>query len=656
MAAPVCAMGQTAKTDTVTGPATTLMELEVSGRSATPTLESAAPTHRLSAERIRTTGVTDMADALHRLPGINLRDYGGSGGQKTVSVRGFGAGHTAVSYDGVVLSEVQGGSVDVSRYSLDNVGALQLTVGDNADIFIPSRAAASAASLEISTESPFDSGRRSPSAVVQLRGGSFGFINPFAKFTKRMGKVTAQLLGEYIHADNDYPFTLVNGDLVTREKRQNTRMNSWHTEANAVWRITPRQSLAFKAYYYDNARHLPGPVIYYVTTSHERLREQNAFAQARYKGALSSTVSLMALAKFNWSSSLYHDEDGKYPGGELNQNYWQREAYAAASVLWEPLDWLTLDYAADYFYNNLNSNLPKDNRPFRNSILQSATAKGKFGGLTVMARGLLSLYYNGARSGEAAKDARKLSPSLSLSWRPFTEQEFYTRLSYKNIFRMPTFNEAYFDHYGSVDILPESTDQLNLGLTYGLPQLSWLPEATFTLDGYVNHVKDMIVAVPYNMFIWTMVNLGKVRVFGLDATVNTRFVPAKGQGIILAANYSYQRAQPRTDRTSTEWMKQVAYIPLNSGGGSLTWENPWVNAVFHTTGVSARYTTNNNLPQTRIDGYMECGVTLYRTFSLGKSRLEVRADLINMFDKQYEVVANYPMPGRSWQLTVKWTI
>lgn len=221
---------------------------------------------------------------------------------------------------------------------------------------------------------------------------------------------------------------------------------------------------------------------------------------------------------------------------------------------------------------------------------------------------------------------------------------------------MPTFNEAYFDHYGSVDILPESTDQLNLGLTYGLPQLSWLPEATFTLDGYVNHVKDMIVAVPYNMFIWTMVNLGKVRVFGLDATVNTRFVPAEGQGIILAANYSYQRAQPRTDRTSTEWMKQVAYIPLNSGGGSLTWENPWVNAVFHTTGVSARYTTNNNLPQTRIDGYMECGVTLYRTFSLGKSRLEVRADLINMFDKQYEVVANYPMPGRSWQLTVKWTI
>ena len=146
MAAPVCAMGQTAKTDTVTGPATTLMELEVSGRSATPTLESAAPTHRLSAERIRTTGVTDMADALHRLPGINLRDYGGSGGQKTVSVRGFGAGHTAVSYDGVVLSEVQGGSVDVSRYSLDNVGALQLTVGDNADIFIPARAAASAAS------------------------------------------------------------------------------------------------------------------------------------------------------------------------------------------------------------------------------------------------------------------------------------------------------------------------------------------------------------------------------------------------------------------------------------------------------------------------------------------------------------------------------
>ena len=32
-------------------------------------------------------GVTDISDALHRLAGINIREYGGTGGMKTVSVR-----------------------------------------------------------------------------------------------------------------------------------------------------------------------------------------------------------------------------------------------------------------------------------------------------------------------------------------------------------------------------------------------------------------------------------------------------------------------------------------------------------------------------------------------------------------------------------------
>ena len=76
-------------------------------------------------------GVTDVADALHRIPGVTLRDYGGAGGMKTVSVRGFGAKHTGVSYDGIMLSDCQSGEIDLSRYSLDNVDQLSLVIGDN---------------------------------------------------------------------------------------------------------------------------------------------------------------------------------------------------------------------------------------------------------------------------------------------------------------------------------------------------------------------------------------------------------------------------------------------------------------------------------------------------------------------------------------------
>jgi hypothetical protein len=117
-----------------------LQEVKVNARQHR-ILTSTSPLQLLDKGDMLRLGVTDMADALHRMPGINLRDYGGAGGMKTVAVRGFGAGHTGVSYDGVLLSECQGGEIDVSRYSLDQVQTLRLTIGDNDDIFISARQA-----------------------------------------------------------------------------------------------------------------------------------------------------------------------------------------------------------------------------------------------------------------------------------------------------------------------------------------------------------------------------------------------------------------------------------------------------------------------------------------------------------------------------------
>ena len=127
--------------------------------------------------------------------------------------------------------------------------------------------------------------------------------------------------------------------------------------------------------------------------------------------------------------------------------------------------------------------------------------------------------------------------------------------------------------------------------------------------------------------------------------------------MIVAGSYSYQRAQPRTNPNSYEWMKQVAYIPLNSGSGSITWMNPFVNAALHFTACSARYTTNANLPETRIDGYIDTGVSIFRKFRLRNSNsFEIRAELLNLFNTQYEIVARYPMPGRSWRRSVEYEL
>ena len=630
-----------------------LQEFEVVSERVRREVTSTAPLFNLTSERMKTMGVTDISDALHRLPGINIRDYGGAGGMKTVSVRGFGTTHTGVIYDGIVLSDCQSGKIDLSRYSLDNVGSLSLIVGDNSDIFVPAKASASAASIIISSMSvpgPMDSLWH---VTGQMRFGSFGTYNPYFKVGKSLTpKFSFSVIGEYTHAKNDYPFTLENGKLVTRERRNNSMMNSWHGEINTRWRLTPASMLDAKVYYYDNNRQLPGPVILYNPICHEKLRDRNFFGQLTYKNLSLSKFSFQGLAKFNWDASLYHDEDGKYPGGILDEDYFQREVYVSGSALYVPTDKLAFNYSADYFYNNLTTNQMEVVGPWRHSVLQSFTGKFQNSWLLATARLLWSIYDNGVKEGISSKDENKLSPSLSVSVQPMRNRLFFIRASYKNIFRMPTFNETYYFRMGSTSLKPEDTDQFNLGLTWQYNSTNWLNALVLTGDVYYNNVKDKIVALPMNMFIWTMTNMDKARAFGADVTASATFNIARGQNLVFAGNYSWQRVQPRTSPKDPDYNKQVAYTPIHSGAASLSWENPWVDVVVHTTGASDRYGTNSNLPKTRIKGYMEMGAALIRSFKIKRNTIDLRFDMTNILDTQYEIVGNYPMPGRAWKFTL----
>ena len=646
------ANGQSVRNDTVTDRTHQLREVTVTESRRQHQVTSTAPLHIIDHEQMLTLGVTDVADALHRIPGVTLRDYGGAGGMKTVSVRGFGAKHTGVSYDGVVLSDCQSGEIDLSRYSLDNVSQLSLVIGDNDDIFIPARNASTSALLNIQTIGmPTDDARAHLTA--QLKAGSFGYLSPYLRYEQNLSDQFAlSAIGEYTYAENDYPFELKHMNPVKTDRRTNSRMNTGHGELNFVWEANPFNRLSGKLYYYDNDRQLPGVVHYYTDLCRQTLRDRNVFGQLQYLTHNRSGWSLRWHAKFNWNASSYRDP--LIPNGVYDADYWQREAYTSAAVLYALSEQWAFDYSADYSFNNLNSSASQtvNSRPYRHTVLQSLTAKYRGHRLTALARLLYSLYLNDTKTGASAHNMRRLSPSLSLSYRLLEDHDLLLRASYKNIFRAPTFNESYYYHYGSPDLLPESTDQYNIGLTNNIHCSIF--NVQWTLDGYYNHVKDMIVAVPYNMVIWTCVNVGKVQVLGADITANATCDISEGHQLQLSGSYSYQQAENRTNTDSPYYGNQIAYVPRHTGSLAIGWVNPWVSFSLHGSGISSRWANNNHYEGSEIDGYWDTGLTAYHTFSWGEQQLEARLDVKNLFDQQYEIVHFYPMPGRSWQASIKY--
>src|SRR5574344_394423 len=92
------------------------------------------PIQLLSGEQLQRLSVHSVADALRYFSGVQIKDYGGIGGLKTVNVRSLGSNHVGVFYDGIQLGNAQNGQIDLGKFSLDNIEEFSLYNGQKSEI------------------------------------------------------------------------------------------------------------------------------------------------------------------------------------------------------------------------------------------------------------------------------------------------------------------------------------------------------------------------------------------------------------------------------------------------------------------------------------------------------------------------------------------
>lgn len=112
------------------------------------------PVQQLKGKELERLSVHSVADAMRYFAGVQIKDYGGIGGLKTVNVRSLGTNHTGVFYDGVQLGNAQNGQIDLGRFSLDNMEALQLYNGEKSDVLQTAKDYASASTVYLQTRRP----------------------------------------------------------------------------------------------------------------------------------------------------------------------------------------------------------------------------------------------------------------------------------------------------------------------------------------------------------------------------------------------------------------------------------------------------------------------------------------------------------------------
>lgn len=606
--------------------------------------QQTVPVQALSHDDVERLGLENVADAAKRMAGLQVQDYGGLGGLKTVSVRGLGAKHTMVCYDGVAITDAQSGQVDVGRFALDNVRELAFAVGQGDDIFQPARAFASAGTINIRTGRP-----RSSQMSVKVKGGSFGQAGVLLLRERVFcDKWSYSAAVNMQHATGDYPFTLVNGYEVSKRKREGSDIKSLAVEGNLFGNFE-HGALSVKFYYFDSERGLPGAVNLYNKDNVERLWDNNFFVQSVYEIEPCKRLKLRALAKYTYSFSRYTDHSSSYYNGVQKDCNTQNEYYVSLGACYSLVSGLSAVVSSDIAFAGLCNNFIDAKNPERLTS-QSAVAL-KYDNRRLSATASLLAAFTGDRleNGYSPANKKRLSPAVSLSWLPWEGAPLRLRASYKDVYRVPTFADLYYLRMGNVGLKPERATQYNAGFVCSGTLLGNVL-LSLSADGYYNHVKDKIVALP-TMYVWRMQNYGIVDIAGADVALSATMQLSKQMELLADATYSYSYAVDKSKRTSKNYGHQIPYTPRHAGNFSLTLNNPWLNVTYLLSAVGERYMLPQNTPQNRLSSYVEHSLSVNREFAIDNAKVRLRGEVLNFTATDYEVIRYYPMPGVSWRLS-----
>lgn len=639
-----------------------LHEVNINANAPQQVFTGPAATQQISAQEIKELPTLQLSDALKYMSGVVVRDYGGTGGMKTVSVRGLGTQHTGVAYDDIALSDCQTGQIDLGKLSLENVASIALIVGLDDKLFVPARLYSYSSLLKINTINTI------PVKPFSFRiGGTIGMYGLYGVQAGVTHKVRSKkrddrffywnLSADFMRSKGNYPYTLHYGganDSTSREIRKNAETLTLNTEFNAVWQIDKTQRFNVKLYYYNSARELPSATIFYYSDSHQKLWNQNAFGQVHYHKYFNDKWAYQANAKFNYDYTRYLDPDYLNAAGFLDNRYHQYESYLSNTALFTPISEkdsakaikkLQFALAQDVFYQEMTANSLEYERPGRFTSLTSLSALVSGKRWQVNANLLLTYVDNIIKENPDIEDYTHLSPSIgaSVEW----VRNLHLRGFYKNIFRMPTFNDLYYREVGNVNLKPEKTHQWNLGLVLKEAHLAaGRVTVSTTLDGYFNIVKDKIVAFPsHNLFSWTMLNYGKVYIAGAELNTFWQYRITSRYILRLNGNVTYQKAVDRTDPNSKTYNHQIPYTPLWSGSASLSMQTPWITVTYALIGCDKRYALSQNIPANVVPGYIDQSITLSHDLDIKNSTLSLKLELLNIANKQYEIIRNYPMQG-----------
>ena len=212
------------------------------------------------------------------------------------------------------------------------------------------------------------------------------------------------------------------------------------------------------------------------------------------------------------------------------------------------------------------------------------------------------------------------------------------KLNLSRNFRIPTFNDLYWEEGGNRDLKPESSYQAEVGNVFTFSNI------TLAQTFYYIKTKHLLQWVPGNTGIWTPQNTDKVNSYGAETLLSWKKQFGKN---IFAVNATYAH----TISEDSDTKKQLFFVPFNKATAALAYSRNGVSANYQFLYNGFVYTRADNNPDEIINDYMVSNIGIDYDFKFLES-FKLGFQVLNLFNEAYESLEDRPMPGRNYNMYI----
>jgi outer membrane cobalamin receptor len=579
---------------------------------------------------------TLLSSALSWTPGLSLRSYGAGASVQTISLRGMSPEHTLLLVDGQRSNSFENGFADFGLISSSSVDRVEIVRGGSSALY---GADAVGGVINVITRSAEPGVHGSASAML---GSSH---TSGSEIVLETGEEHYGLRGSLRREQGreDYQFRFSDGRTESTLTRAGEDFSLLTGNFRADWSISPVIRTTASLSYTDADRGSPGVVTDPSSSGRGRLSDRSESLRWGIDWNATGELALRINGTAHYDVEHFDDPGQLLNGTTLHSLYANHDAIITPEVLFNFSPALSGLAGVEYARASLQSTETSNAlRIQRSAFLSTEHAFG-----LPLQIPFEVIVYPSVRYDSYSDVAGDVSPRLGLNIGLFHEPSFRLRASYGRSFRVPVLNDLYWIEGGNPALRPERALSFDAGFRFEAAFMGSLrvDASYFSIDS-----RDRIVWIPASGTFWSPKNISSVASHGEEAEA---VWTGLGGSLRLTVNGTWANVT----KTSADFAgdptegKRLIYEPAETFNAVAEAKLGNVVVLLRHTWVSYRYTTEIN--DRFLPAYsLQSGAVKY-TLRGAPFRGSIKAEITNMLNTSYQVVALYPMPLREFRMTVE---